>query len=75
MEKNGTLASPATGFREQGFPAPGRPDEQHALWGISATQLGEFFGIPEEFDDFLELFFGFVDARNVFEGDHLVRPG
>ena len=68
MVKNGTLASPAMARASSVLPVPGRADEQHAA-GDASSQTLEFLRIAEELDDFLQILFGLVDARHVFEGD------
>ena len=48
--------------------SPRRANEQHAL-GDTRTERGEFLGVLEEFDDFLQLLLGFLDAGHVLERD------
>ena len=68
MLKKGTPASPATARGEEGLAGAGRPDQEDAARDARA-QGGEAFGELEEFDDFLQLFFGFVGTGDVVEGD------
>ena len=53
---------------EEGLAGSRRPDEQNAL-GDAAAKALELLRFAEELDDFLELFFGFVDAGDILEGD------
>jgi hypothetical protein len=64
MEKNGTLASPATA----------RADEQNAL-GNAAAQALKLLGLAQELNDLLELFLGFVNAGDILEGNLLLLHG
>ena len=56
------------GAGEQGFAGAGRADHQDALRNRAAEFL-ELAGVAEEIDDFKQLFLGFLDAGDVFEGD------
>ena len=60
IEKNGTLASPATARANKVFPVPGGAREQHAR-RQSPAQLLELLGFPQELDDLVKLFFGLLD--------------
>ncbi len=51
---------------KQSFAGSRRPDEQYALRN-AATELLEFLRIFQEVDNFVELFFGFVNSSNIFE--------
>src|SRR5882724_5338243 len=51
-----------------------RSHEQHALRNSSAELL-EFLGIFQEFDDFLQLFLGFVGSGDVLESGFLLLRG
>ena len=72
--KNGTLASPAIGARQQRLAGAGRADKQHAARDASAEPL-EFLRIAQEFDDLLQVFLGLVDAGDVLERDAAMRLG
>ena len=63
-ERHARLAGDRPGH--QGLAGAGRPDEQHAA-GDASSQRVELLGVLEEFDDFLELGLGLVDARHVGE--------
>ena len=62
-----------TGYRtgEQRLAGAGRADEQNAFGNVSAD-CREPIGVAKEVDDFLHLVLGFVDARDVLEGDHAI---
>src|SRR5882724_2828918 len=51
---------------QQSFARTWRSHKQHALRDSSAELL-EFLGIFQEFDDFLQLFLGFVSSRDILE--------
>src|SRR6202790_2716136 len=51
-----------------------RPDEQHAL-GNAAAEFLEFLRIFEELDNLLQLFFGFVGSRHIFESGFFLLRG
>lgn len=53
---------------EKRLTGTGRADQQHAAWNTAAKTL-EFLRIAQEFDDFLEILFGFVDAGDILERD------
>ena len=55
------------GAGEQGLAGAGRADQQRAL-GNLAAEARELARVLEEFDDFLKLFAGFVDAGDVGKG-------
>ena len=59
---------------EQGLAGSRRPDEQHAL-GDAAAEALELLGLAQELDDFLELFLGFVYARDILEGNLFLLHG
>ena len=70
------------GSCEQGLPAAGGPEEQHALGDPAAEPL-VLLRVLQEVDDLAELFLRLVDARDVREGGlhllavvdlHLVAP-
>ena len=65
IEKNGTLASPATARASSVLPVPGGPRAARP-WGCVAPSCGTF-GVLEEVDDLVELVFGLVDAGDVGE--------
>ena len=67
MLKKGTFASPATAFARRVLPVPGGPPEA-PLWGSSRPASGICRGL-QELHDFLELFLGLIDPRDVGEGD------
>ena len=79
MEKNGTLASPATALASRVLPVPGGPTSSTPL-GMRAPRLQEALGVLQELDDLAQLFLFFVRARNLREGDailvirHHARP-
>ena len=56
------------GASDQRFAGARRADQQDAARDAGAER-GEALGELEELDDFLELFLGFVRARNIVEGD------
>ena len=62
------------GARNQRLAGAGRADEQHAARNLAAEPL-EFSGVAQELDDLLQVLLGFVDARDVLEGDAAVRLG
>src|SRR5579875_2041892 len=66
--EEGDVGFAGDGAGEQGLAGARRPDHEDAL-GDAAAELLEFLGFAEELDDFLELFLGFVDARDVLERD------
>ena len=62
------------GAGEQRFAGSRRPDQQHAFGDASAEFL-ELLRLAQELDDLLQLFLGFFDAGDVFEGDLLLLRG
>src|SRR5262249_27742518 len=58
--------------RKQRLAGAGRAHQQNAFRNASAKLL-EFLWFLQELDDLLELFFGFVDARDVLERHFLLR--
>ena len=66
MEKNGTLASPATARASNVLPVPGRPDQQNAFRN-SRTETAIGFRVAQERHNFLELEFRFVHSGYVLE--------
>ncbi|KAF2989337.1 hypothetical protein MJC1_03487 [Methylocystis sp. MJC1] len=62
------------GAGEQRLTRAGRADEQHAARNAPAEPL-ELARIAQEFDDFLQVFLGLVDAGDVLEGDAALRLG
>ncbi len=56
---------------QQGFARSRRSDQQDAFRD-TPTEFLEFLGLAKELDDFLQLFLGFLDARNVLERDFLL---
>ena len=54
------------GLGEEGLTGSRRPAQQHALWDFT-TEVGVFFGVLQEVDDFEDFVFGSVEASNVFE--------
>src|SRR6266404_797503 len=71
IEKNGTLASPATALANNVFPVPGSPHQQDAL-GSCTAQTGVLLGSLEEIDDLDQLVLGFIDAGHIVEGDFCI---
>src|SRR5262249_9985669 len=55
------------------LPVPGGPTRSTAR--DAAAKPLEFCRVAQEFDDLLEIEFGFVDTRNVLEGDATMRFG
>jgi len=53
-------------FSEKGFPRSRWAQQQGAL-GNPAPELLELLGIAQEFDDLLELFFGFLHSSYILE--------
>ena len=53
---------------QQGFPGPGRAEQQHTFGDLGAHRL-ELLRVLEELLDFTELVDGRIGARNVGEGD------
>ena len=51
---------------QQGLARSRRPHQQHAFRDASAELL-EFLRLAQELDDLFQLFFGFIDAGDVFE--------
>ena len=72
MEKNGTLASPATARASSVLPVPGRAREQHAARD-PAAELAVAVRVLEEVDDLGQLGLGLVDAGHVVERDRASR--
>ena len=62
MEKKGTLASPADGASHKRLARARWPDQQDPF-GNPAPQFLKFLGVLQEFDDFLQLFLGFLGRR------------
>src|SRR5262249_45974461 len=60
--------------RKQCFAPPRRADQQDAARNATA-QLLESLGITQEFDNFLEVVLGLVNACHVFESDPPLRLG
>src|SRR5256885_10247695 len=56
--------------RQQRLAGAGRADQEHALRDASA-QLLELLRLTQKFDNFLQLFLGFIHARHIFERDLL----
>src|SRR5581483_4676869 len=71
-ERHAGLAGDRAG--EQGLAGSGRPDQQDAF-GNPTPQLLELLGLPEELDDLLKLFFGFLDASDILECHLLLLRG
>mmetsp|Transcript_12041 Transcript_12041/g.21970 ORF Transcript_12041/g.21970 Transcript_12041/m.21970 type:complete len:376 (+) Transcript_12041:820-1947(+) len=71
-EWNAGLAS--YGFGQESLPCARRPHQQHPP-GKLAAEAGEFFGVFEEFYNFLELHLGLLAAHDVFERNraHVAR--
>ena len=65
-ERHAGFASDGAG--EQCFAGAWRAHQQHAF-GDTAAEAGEFFGILEELDDFLQIVFDAFQAGDVGEGD------
>ncbi len=74
IEKNGTLASPATARARRVLPVPGGPTSSTPL-GMRPPRRWNFCGFAEELDDLLELFLGLVNTGDVLEGDLLLLHG
>ena len=55
------------GAGEQRLAGSRRPDQEHALRDLAAQAL-EFLRVLQEFDDFLKLGLGLVDAGDILEG-------
>src|SRR6266853_1922376 len=62
------------GPRQQGFARSRRPDKQHAFRDAPA-QLLKLLRILQKFNNFLQLFLGFVGSRYVFERNFLLLRG
>ena len=60
--------------RQQGFTGTGRADQQDTARNTTAQTL-EFLRIAQEFDDFFEIFLGFIDASHILECDAAMRLG
>ncbi len=60
------------GFGEQGFAGARRANQQCSL-GYLTTEIGVFFRVLEEVDDFHHFHLGFVEAGYIIERD--VHPG
>src|SRR5262245_31359870 len=69
--EEGDVSLSGDGASQQGFAGTWRSDQQDALRNAPAELL-KLLRVLEELDDFLELFFGFVGARDVFEGHFLL---
>ena len=72
--KNGNVGFAGDRARDQRLAGARRPDEQHAARNAPAQPL-ELAWVAQEFDDFLQILLGFVDAGDVFKGDAAVRLG
>jgi len=70
MEKNGTLASPATARASKVFPCSRHSYEKDSLGNLSTETL-EFPGIFEIFHNLHQFIFGLIDTSDVTEG-HLL---
>ena len=70
IEKNGTLASPATARANKVFPVPGGPMSS-TPFGSRPPSFWNFSGALKNYDNLVKLFFGLLDPRDVFEG-HLL---
>ena len=70
VERNTCLAR--NSLCKQGLTRAGRAHQQNAV-GYLCAESGEFFGILEEFNDFLELFLFLICTRNVLEKDLLLK--
>jgi hypothetical protein len=66
IEKNGTLASPATARASSVLPVPGGPDNSTPP-GNLRTKPPVPIGITQEIDDFHDLVFDLIDARDILE--------
>jgi hypothetical protein len=66
--EEGHIRFAGDGPGEQRLAGPGRSNQENAFWNSSAELL-EFFRVAQEFDEFLHLILGFLDAGYVFEGD------
>src|SRR5438067_9639401 len=71
-ERHVSFAGYRTG--QQGLAGSGRADQQNAL-GNASTELLEFLRFAQEFNNFAQLFFGFIHAGHVFERDFLLLHG
>src|SRR5260370_6400040 len=72
--EEGNAGLTSDGTSQQGVAGSGRSDEKDAL-GNASTELLEFGGLAQEFDDLLQLFLGLFDAGHIFEGDLLLLRG
>src|SRR5512132_1812459 len=63
IEKNGTLASPATAFASSVFPVPG---QQYTLWH-PAPEAAVPLGIFQKLDDLAQLVLGLIHTGHVVE--------
>ena len=70
MEKNGTLASPATAFASMVLPVPGGPTSK-IPFGMEAPISVYFIGMVEKIDNFRQVFLGFVFTGYIVEADAL----
>ena len=62
IEKNGNVRFARDGAREKGLAGAGRPDQQNAFRNASAELL-ELRRLAQKFNDFLQFFLGFFNAR------------
>ena len=62
------------GAGQQGLAGAGGADQQHAF-GDASAELLELLRLTQEFDDFLQLFFGFFDAGHILERHLLLLRG
>src|SRR5581483_8865513 len=60
--------------RQQGLACARMADQQNAF-GNATAELLEFLGFAQELNDFPQLFFGFIHASYVFEGNLLLLHG
>ncbi len=60
--------------RQQSLAGSRRADQQYAL-GNASAQLLELLRLAQEFNNFLQLFFGLIDAGHILERDFLLLHG
>ena len=68
MLKKGHLCLPGHGFCEEGLARPRRAHQKHPF-GDPPAQLLKFLRALQELHDFLELFLGLINPRDIGEGD------
>src|SRR5579862_4576057 len=72
--EEGNIGLARDGPRQQGFSGSRRAYQQYAF-GNTAAQLLEFLRLTQKLNNFVQLFLGLFDTRNVFKSDLLLLAG